>query len=281
MAAFDKYGRDASSLTDKRLWLFDMDGTIYLDGVLFDGTLDLLDAIRTAGGDYAFATNNSSRSTDQYVERLAGIGIDCTEREVVTSTQASAMLLKREHPGELVYVQGVTSFAEELARLGLNVTTDAGAGATAVLVGFDRELTTAKLEATTRLLTEGKGTKGEPIPYYASHPDFVCPVGWGFIPDLGWMCEGFEHATGRKPRFIGKPAPLMVEMACERFGVGKEQALFVGDRLYTDIATGANAGIDTICVLSGEATEDDIRESEVEPTWVFDSVREICDAVTN
>ena len=280
MAATDKYGIDARALADKRLWLFDMDGTIYLDGVLFEGTLDLFDAIRAAGGTCTFSTNNSSRSTAEYVERLTGIGIECGPREIITSTQASALLVGREHPGELVYVQGKTSFAAELAELGLDVTTDAQAGATVVLLGFDRELTTAKLEATCRLLVEGRGAAGEPIPYYASHPDYVCPVGWGAIPDLGSMCEAIEHATGRMPRFVGKPAPLMVEMACERFGVGPEQAIFVGDRLYTDIATGAAAGIDTICVLTGEATEDDIRASEVKPTWVFDSVREICAAIS-
>lgn len=280
MAARDKYGVDASALASKRLWLFDMDGTIYLDGELFDGTLYLLAAIRDVGGISTFATNNSSRSTAEYVERLRGIGIECKASEIVTSTQASALLVGREHPGELVYVQGMASFAAELGELGLRVTTDAEAGATVVLLGFDRELTTAKLEATCRLLVEGRGAEGEPIPYYASHPDYVCPVSWGSIPDLGSMCEAIGHATGRTPRFVGKPAPLMVEMACERFGIPPERAIFVGDRLYTDIATGAAAGIDTICVLTGEATEDDIRASEVKPTWTFDSVREICDAIS-
>ena len=264
-----------ASLAEKKLFLFDLDGTLYLDGILFEGTLPLLAEIERRGAKAAFVTNNSSRSSAQYAEKLRGLGIAAAPEQIVTSTQASARALLAEHPGELVYVQGTAAFVSELAELGLRVTEDADAGATAVLLGFDRELTTAKLEATARLLTLGRGKDGGPIPYFASHPDLVCPTAWGYVPDLGSMAEALEHATGRAPRFIGKPEPAMVEMALERFGVAADAAVFVGDRLYTDIAMGANAGIDTVCVLSGEASAEDVAASELHPSWVMGGVADL------
>ena len=269
-----------ASLAEKKLFLFDLDGTLYLDGILFKGTLPLLAEIERRGARSAFVTNNSSRSSAQYAEKLAGLGIEASSEQIVTSTQASARVVAAEHPGELVYVQGTRAFAAELAELGLDVTEDPDASATVVLLGFDRELTTAKLEGSARLLSLGRGLGGGPIPYYASHPDLVCPTAWGYVPDLGAMAQALEHATGRTPRFIGKPEPYMVEMALERFGAAADEAVFVGDRLYTDIAMGANAGIDSICVLSGEATEADIEASEVEPTWVMGGVADILAALS-
>ena len=113
------------------------------------------------------------------------------------------------------------------------------------------------------------------IPYYATNPDWVCPVDFGSIPDCGSMCVGIEYATGKKPIFIGKPQPTMIFELMKKFGFSKEQTVVIGDRLYTDIASGVNAGVDTICVLSGEATLEDINESEIKPAFVLESVKDL------
>ena len=123
-------------------------------------------------------------------------------------------------------------------------------------------------------------TKREGLPYYATNPDWVCPVEFGYIPDCGSMCQSFELATGKKPIFLGKPQPTMIFEVMKKWGATKEETVVIGDRLYTDIASGNNAGVDTVCVLTGEVTEPDIRVSEgvEKPTFVLESVKELLNA---
>ena len=116
---------------------------------------------------------------------------------------------------------------------------------------------------------------GRDIPYYATNPDWVCPVDFGYIPDCGSMCFGIEKATGKKPIFIGKPQPQMILSAMDKFGFSKEQTVVFGDRIYTDIASGVNAGVDAVLVLSGEATLEDYKESEIKPTFVLNHIKEM------
>ena len=132
-------------------------------------------------------------------------------------------------------------------------------------MGFDTELTFQKLEDACILLNRG-------VEYIAANLDWVCPTWYGSVPDVGCVCEMLRRATGRTPRSIGKPEPAMLRLALERTGYPAEQAVMVGDRLYTDIASGVNAGIDTVFVLSGEGTRKDAAESEAKPTWIFDGI---------
>lgn len=117
---------------------------------------------------------------------------------------------------------------------------------------------------------------GREVAYLATNPDLVCPVSFGYIPDCGSMSIMLKNATGKTPFFIGKPEPIMIDCVLKKLGISKEDTVIVGDRIYTDIACGVNAGVDTICVLSGEATLDDLEKSDTKPTWIFDSVREVC-----
>ena len=265
----DYYGKNADALNEKKLFLFDMDGTVYVGGRLFDGVKELLAAIRAKGGRAVFVTNNSSRSVTDYVEKLRAMGIDADERDFFTSTQAAIVLLREKFGDGLIYVQGTKSFVKELRKGGLNVTEQYNVSASAVLVGFDTELTAEKMRTTSKMLTECD------IPYYATNPDWVCPVDFGYVPDCGSMCFGYEKATGRAPVYIGKPQPMMIECAMQKFGMTKEQTVVLGDRLYTDIAAGVNAGVDTVSVLRGEVTEKDIRESDIKPSYVLAGVWEI------
>ena len=130
---------------------------------------------------------------------------------------------------------------------------------------FDTELTFQKLEDACILLNRG-------VPFIATNPDWVCPTWYGSVPDCGSVCRMLTTATGREPTFIGKPQPEMARLAMERTGFSPEQTVLLGDRLYTDIACGVNAGIDTVFVLSGEGAQADIAAYQIHPTWVYPNI---------
>lgn len=263
----DKMGRDCAALQKKRLFLLDMDGTIYEGSRLFDGTLLLLQAIRARGGRYLFLTNNSSVSVDVYVQRLQGMGIEASREDFFTSSQATALVLRQEYPGQRVYCMGTDSLKEELRMAGIPLAETPDADVTVALAGFDRQLHYQKLLDMCTLL------RREEVAYLATNPDWVCPVEDGnFIPDCGAMCQMLEHAVHRLPRVIGKPEPLMVEYAMNLTGIGAEETLMIGDRLYTDIAAGNRAGVDSLCVLSGEASLEDVKSSPDQPGYVLEDV---------
>lgn len=260
------------SLKDKKFFLLDMDGTIYLDNDLFDGTLDFLSAVKSGGGRYLFVTNNSSKSTDAYVKKLENIGIWATEEDFLTSTDATCLYLKR-YEGKKFYVSGTRSFEEHLKKEGVITTTEIEDDIFGIVMGNDTELTFKKLDDVSRLLTERE------LVYIATNPDWVCPTSYGYVPDCGAVAEMIKRATGKSPVFIGKPKPEMLILAMEKFGYSKEETLMVGDRVYTDIASGYNAGVDTVLVLSGESTVKDAELSDTKPTYILDNIRELYNKV--
>ena len=264
----DYFGKNADILKKKKLWLFDMDGTIYNENTLFPGTLSLLNKIEQNGGRYIFITNNSSKSVKDYVKKVNSLGIKADINNFFTSTQATILLLKDKYPNVKVYCQGTSSLINELRDADIVVTEKVESDVGLVLVGFDTELTSQKLRNTCELLQKD-------IPYYATNPDLACPVSFGFIPDCGSICQMIKNATGKEPIFIGKPKPTMVDIISKELGVSKDEIVIVGDRLYTDIAIGINAKTDTICVLTGEATVDEILNGNYKPTYTFFSVSEI------
>ena len=256
-------------LREKRLFLLDMDGTIYLDGALFPGTAPFLKHVAESGGRYLFLTNNSSRSAD---EKLAGMGVAAERRDFLTSTDALIADLNRRPRRRLCYAFGTESFRSQLRKAGIPVTDRLSEGIDCLLIGFDTELTFQKLEDACILLNRG-------VDFLATNPDWVCPTWYGAAPDCGSVCEMLFRATGRRPRVIGKPEPAMVELALAGTGLPAEAAVLVGDRLYTDIACGVSAGIDTVFVLSGEGTRADLETSPVKPTWVLEDIGALLEAV--
>ena len=268
----DFLGKNADCLLHKKLYLFDMDGTIYRENDLFDGVLALLEQIVNKGGRYAFITNNPSKSVVDYIKKLNALGIqNVTADNFFTSAQAAIMIFKEKFGADLIYAQGTRSFIKELRDNGLTVTEEYDPNVVAVLVAFDPELTGEKLRNTCKTLTN------HDVPYYATNPDWVCPVEFGSVPDCGSMCVGIQYATGKTPIFIGKPQPTMIFELMKKFNASKEETVVIGDRLYTDIASGVNAGVDTICVLSGEATLNDIKNASGsdKPTFVLESVKDL------
>ncbi len=259
-----------NSLKNKRLFLLDMDGTIYLDDDLFDGTLDFLNKVKEMGGKYLFLTNNSSKSTDKYVEKLARIGIESTKEDFLTSTDATILYLNSNYKGMKFYASGTKSFVEQLRLGGVSVTTEVCDDIFGIVMGNDSELSFKKLDDVCRLLS----TRDDVV-YIATNPDWVCPTSYGYVPDCGCVAWMIEKSTGKKPHFIGKPRPEMILLALEKFGYDKSEALMVGDRVYTDIASGYNAGIDTVLVLSGEGTVKDAEETDTKPTYIMQNIREL------
>ncbi len=250
------------------LFLFDMDGTLYLGDQLYDFTRELLRRIRSAGKKYMFMTNNSSKSVADYVKKLARLGIEATEEDFITSSQATAYYLKLHHPGARLYVCGTRSLQEELRKNGFTVT-DKLEEVDCIVMGFDTELTFQKLEDVSRLLLTRE------LPYIATNPDLVCPVEFGSVPDCGSVCEMIYNATGKRPVVIGKPTALMPELAMKQYGYAKEETAVIGDRIYTDIKSGLNAGILGILVMSGETTEEILASSEDKPHLVLKDCSEM------
>lgn len=258
-------------IKNMKLFLFDMDGTLYLGDRLYDFTVELLETIKKSGGTYLFMTNNSSKSVEDYIKKLAKFGISATREDFITSSQATAYYLHKYHEGQRLYVCGTQSLKAELRREGFTVTekideTDC------IVMGFDTELTFQKLHDVSYLLLTR-----EEIPFIATNPDLVCPTEFGSVPDCGSVCQMIYNATGKRPVVIGKPSPLMPELAMDRLGIAKEHSCVIGDRIYTDIKSGLNAGITGILVMSGETTYEILEASPEKPHIVMESAQEILD----
>jgi HAD superfamily hydrolase (TIGR01457 family) len=255
-----------------RLFLLDLDGTMYLGKKLIPGAKRFIMLLREQGIHYVFLTNNSSRSASDYFRKLTGLGVPVTTDNIFTSGQATGMYLsgkKRNSRGNSrVYVVGTRSLAQELATYGLDVSDGKGV-VDYVVVGFDTELTYNKIRTACELIDRG-------VRYIATNPDFVCPIGERRnLPDCGSICFMIEQATGEKPYIIGKPRPDMVTLSRKKFQVTPGETAVIGDRLYTDIAMGRNAGVFTICVLSGESSLKDIKQSPVKPDCTIESIKEL------
>ncbi len=280
-----------NELTNKRLFLLDMDGTLYLDDRLFPGAAEFLAKIRQSGGKYLFLTNNSSKGVDAYVAKMTRLGVPAAPADFLTSVDALIVFLERTYGAAVkkkkMYVVGTRSFCAQLAAAGFLLTETPDDDTEILILGFDRELTYRKLEDACRLLVRG-GQKSDArqaknalpaVDYYATNPDWVCPTAFGSVPDCGSMAWMLEKATGRLPKFIGKPEPEMALLAMAQCGCSAAETLLIGDRLYTDIACGNRAGVDTAFVLSGEGTLADLAKGQGKPTYIFENIAEVCKAV--
>ena len=257
-----------TALRRKKLFLLDMDGTLYLDDNLFPHCLDFLEAIRAQGARYLFLTNNSSKSVDKYVEKLGRLGIAATPEDFFTSTDAACAYLRAHYHGHKLYALGTASFRRQLIDAGFPVTDHLEDGIDCLLLGFDTELTFRKLEDACILLGRG-------VEYLATNPDWVCPTAYGYVPDCGSVSQLLFNATKRKPYFIGKPEPAIALLAARKAGCQPQDAVVIGDRIYTDIACGVNAGMDTVLVFSGETTPEDLSQSDVKPTFTSPGVAQL------
>lgn len=263
---------EKTALKSIKLFLFDMDGTLYLGNELYDFTKELLELIKAQGKRYLFMTNNSSKSVEDYVIKLEKLGIKASVEDFITSSQATAMYLKETCPNEKLYVCGTKSFIKELEDNGFTVTNNLDE-VDCIVMGNDTELTFKKLDDVSKLLC----TKD--LRYIATNPDYVCPTEYGSVPDCGSVCDMIYNATGKRPLFIGKPEPAMPQIAMKMTGNTKEETAVVGDRIYTDVKSGLNAGCVAVLVMSGETTYEILENSVDKPDLVLESGQEIIDYI--
>ncbi len=258
-------------LSSINAFLLDMDGTICLGSQAIDGAAAFIEYLRRTHRPYLFLTNNPTGDAATYSDKLCRMGIHAAPENVLTAGEATVQYLLTNTPYRRVCAVGTPSFESELREAGIE-TTDVHPEA--VVLAFDRTLTYAKLERACLLLREG-------LPYFATNPDRVCPEDYGYIPDCGATAALLEAATGRTPLYVGKPNPAMIRMAMARLCAGPSETAMVGDRLYTDMVMASRAGVTAILVLSGESKPEDVAAAEHPPEFVFDSVKELHEALAN
>lgn len=259
------FGRTALVWDRIRMAFVDMDGTLFKGAQPFPGAPAFFAELRERVPHVYCLSNNSSRSHDEYVTKLHGLGIDVREDEILLSTDALTSFLCASNIRK-VYVVGTESLRRVLRQRGIEHDEEAPQ---AVVLGYDTELTYAKLRAAALMLHAG-------LPYFATHVDVVCPTEQGGIPDIGAMSALLEATTGRQPdRTFGKPNADMVRFLYERHGVAPSESVFIGDRVYTDHAMARQCGAQFIGVLSGEATRADYEG--LQSIVIFPSVAEIFD----
>lgn len=255
-----------------RLFLVDQDGTIYLGEDLLPGAARFFALCDRLGCDYLYLSNNSSQDASYYQRKLKRLGLNAKRRQILTSGQATTGFLQQKMPGARIFLMGTPTLRREFRNAGFTlVPKPTGASdVDAVVLGFDKTLTYAKLETAAHLLKAG-------LPYYATHADFVCPTPEGPIPDAGAMIALLDKTIGRKPVVVGKPQKRLVRLARERFGASVEATAMIGDRLYTDMEMGRRAGICSILVLSGETKE--VAPDDPRVTLVYQNLGELADAM--
>ncbi len=255
-----------------KLFLFDLDGTLYCGDKLFPFTKELLSELKRQGKQYRFITNNSAKSCKDYVAWMAARGVEAKENEFVTSGRVTVHFMRENYPDAALYICGTESLKAEFREAGFTVTDDLDQ-VECVLIGYDKELNFRKIDDVCRLLYTKK------IPYIATHPDKTCPTEYGYMPDCGTICDMIAKATDKQPIFIGKPAPLMPEICMIETGIDRDNTVVIGDKIETDIQCGWRSGAKTILVLSGDNTQQDVDRSDIKPDIVLRDCGEILQAL--
>ncbi len=246
--------------------VLDMDGTFFLGDHLLPGALELLDQLNEKGIPFSFLTNNTSKGKEDYVRKLVGLGVKPADARIFTAGDATISYLKQNYPKKRVFVMGTMSLRESMAEAGIALDS---VEPEVLVLAYDTELYYQRLAEFCLFLRKG-------LPYIATHPDLNCPSPRGPLPDIGAMMAMIEVSTGRLPDVIlGKPnAGIILELA-RGWGLEPEDILMIGDRLYTDIALGKNAGVQTALVLSGETRREDLADSEFVPDMVFEDLLDL------
>ena len=262
--------KEIGALADKKLYIFDMDGTIYLGGRVFDFAVRFIENLRKSGRRVLFFTNNASHTTEFYLEKLTRLGFSPAPSEIMTSGDVTAEFLLRHRAGKQVYLVGTDELVENFKSRGISLSDGAGKTCDIVVTSFDTSLTYEKLDNACRFVRNG-------AEYLSTHPDFNCPTEDGFIPDSGAIAAFVTASTGKAPTYFGKPYAETVQMIEEATGVDRGEMCIFGDRLYTDIALGRRHGVCSVLVLSGETTEADVEAADAcdRPDYVFPSLSEV------
>jgi phosphoglycolate/pyridoxal phosphate phosphatase family enzyme len=251
----------------QRGWLFDLDGTVYLGDALIPGADRVIATLREAGRRVAFLSNKPLQTRADYAEKLTRLGIPASADDVINSSLVLARHLAVLDPGAPLFVIGEPPLIAELTAHGFEVRRDHRVRW--VVIAFDRTFDYAKLHLALQAVRSGARM-------IATNPDRTCPTAEGEIPDCAGMMAAVEAVTGeRVETVVGKPSPIILEVALGRLGVTAAECVIVGDRLETDIVMGKQHGLATVLVLSGITRAGDPRIAEMGPDAVLPSIREL------
>jgi 4-nitrophenyl phosphatase len=261
--------QDPEKLRAIRNLIVDMDGVLYRGRQRLRGARRFLGYLADEKVPFVLATNNSTLTPEQYVDKLAGMGMAASADQIITSALASALYLEKvAGPGTKVYAIGEDGLFSALRDKGFALT---DGEPSYVVVGMDRQLTWDKLRVAT-LAIRGGAT------FIGTNPDRTLPTEEGLVPGTGANLAAVEAATSTPPLIMGKPETTLFELAMERMGVTAEGTAVVGDRLETDILGGKNAGIATVLVLSGITRREELEDSSYQPDLVFADVGAFLDS---
>lgn len=249
-------------------YALDLDGTVYLGDRLLPGAARTVEALRAAGCRVVFISNNPLRSRAEYAARLSGLGIPAADEDVVNSSYVLVRHLQRTAPGARLFVIGEASVRRELADAGF-VLTDRPAEVEYVVACFDRTFDYGKLKVAFDAIRAGAR-------FVATNRDAYCPTPDGGLPDCGAVIAAVEACTGRRvDEVVGKPSAIMGAALLERLGAPASDSLMVGDRLETDIAMGAAAGMATAVVLTGVTTLEAALAADPRPDFILERLDQV------
>jgi len=250
-----------------RGWLFDLDGTVYLGERLIPGADTAIAALRAAGRRVVFLSNKPVQTRTEYAAKLTRLGVPASPDDVINSSLVLARYLRDRDPGAPVFVIGEPPMLEEMRAHGFEVRHDELVRW--VVIAFDRTFDYAKLNIALQAVKRGARL-------IATNPDRTCPVEGGEIPDCAGMIAAVEAVTDKKVEIIvGKPSPIILEVALAALGVPADAAAIVGDRIETDMVMGRRLGLGTVLVLSGVTRADDPRIAAVAPDHVVRSIGDL------
>ena len=261
------------SLREMRGAVIDMDGVLWAGDRALPGLAEFFAALREGQVRFVLATNNASRTPDQYVAKLAGMGVSVSLDEVFTSAQATALFLReRTANGARVFAIGEDGLLQALRQAGFSLCDLYQVTAEYVVVGMDRGLSWDKLATATLNIRAG-------AKFIGTNPDLTLPTERGVTHGNGAILAALQAATGIAPVVVGKPEPIMYQQALGRLQTDPAHTVAIGDRLETDILGAVRAGLPSVLVLSGVSTRADVAATGIQPTWVMAGIQEIADAL--
>jgi len=245
-----------------KCFILDLDGTVYLGDKILEGSISFIEELEKNNIKFKFFTNNSSKNAEVYIKRIKKMGYNLSDDKMLISNYVIINYIKENMPNKKVFVLGTEYLKNDFRRADINVVTD---NADVVVVGFDTSLVYENVSKACELIRNG-------ATFLGVNPDFNCPTEDGFIPDCGSICSMITASTGVVSEYFGKPSHHTLDYVLKNTGFREEEIAFVGDRIYTDIAIGKGNDSVTILVLTGEAKLEDLVESEVQPTLIFNSL---------
>ncbi len=253
--------------------VIDLDGVLWRGETLLPGVADFFSLLRERRIPFVLATNNATATLATVQAKLGAAGVEVSDKEVFTSAQAAAALLRKHFPqGGPVYAIGEAGLRAALTQAGFDLV-DAADSAQAVVVGLDRQATWPQFTEAALAIQAG-------ALFIGTNADATFPSERGLVPGAGALLAVLQTATGRAPTVIGKPEPHLFLQALDRLATRPEQTLVLGDRLETDILGGQRAGMATALVLTGVTRRADLTDASLKPDWVFDDLAQVCAALS-